>query len=102
MLQLDSEPQGRWRKYPLSQDQTHGANTKKVRRYSVVRACGCTLKSMVISLEGALVGSTYRSNKTQHRDRINLEVAQSLNQVLGGCVDFQYALYDFFGSVDQR
>ena len=60
----------------------------------IVRAGGCTLKGMVFGLEGCLVGCA--SNKAQHRDRINLEVAQSLNQALGRCIDFQHALDEFF------
>ena len=75
---------------------THGANSKKVGRYSVVRSCGCTLKGMVLGLEGCLVGCAHGSNKTQHRDRINLEVTQSLNQTYGRCIDFLHALDEFF------
>ena len=76
---------------------TNGANSKKCGRYSVIRACCSTLKSMVLSLEGCLIWCTYRSNKTQHRNRVNLDVTQSLNQAVGGIIDFQHALYDFFG-----
>ena len=81
---------------------TYGANSKKLRRYSVVRACGCTLKGTVLGLEGCLVGCAYGSNTTQHRDRINFEVTQSFNQALGRCIDFQHALDKFFLGADQR
>ena len=80
---------------------TDGANLKKFRGDGVVRSCCGTLKGMVLSLDGSFVGSTYGSNKTQHRDRINLEVTQSLNQALGRCIDFQHALDEFFLG-DQR
>ena len=68
---------------------------RRLEGISVVRACGCTLKGMVFGLVGCLVGCAYGSNNTQHRDRINLEVTQSLNQALGRCIDFQHALDDF-------
>ena len=45
---------------------TIGTNTKKRRRYSVVRSCCGTLKSMGLGLEGCLIWCSYRSNKTQH------------------------------------
>ena len=80
---------------------TYRASTKKVRRKGVVRCCSCAIKSMVLGLEGCLVGCTYGSNKTQHRNRINLEVTQSLNQALGRCIDFQHSLDDFLGA-DKR
>ena len=51
---------------------TYRANSKKVRRYSVVRACGCTSKSMVFGLDCCLVWCTYGANETQHRNRVNL------------------------------
>ena len=59
---------------------THRANSKKVRKYSVVRSCCGTLKGMVLSLEGCLVGCADGANKTQHRNRVNLVVTQSLAQ----------------------
>ena len=76
---------------------TYGANSKKGRRYSVVRACCCTLKRMVLSLEGRFVRCANGANKTQHRYRIDLELAQSLNQAFGRSSDFQHALDDFSG-----
>ena len=76
---------------------TYGANSKKVRRYSAVRSCSCTMKGMVLGLEGCLVSCAYEANKTQHRNRINLEVAQSLNQALGRRIDVHHALDDFSG-----
>ena len=38
---------------------THRANSQKVRRYSVVRTCSCTLKGMGLCLEGCLVGCAH-------------------------------------------
>ena len=76
---------------------TNGANPKKRRWDSVIRACCSTLKSMVHSLEGCLIWCTSRSNKAQHRNRVNLEVTQSLNQAFGRSIDFQHSLYEFFG-----
>ena len=81
---------------------TNGANPKKRKWISVVRSCCSTLTSMVLGLEGCLVWCTYRSNKTQHRNRVNLEVTQSLNQALGRRIDFQHALYDFVLGADKR
>ena len=54
---------------------THGANSKKARRYSVVPTCSCALKGMGLSLEGRFVRRAYGANETQHRCRIDLEVA---------------------------
>ena len=67
---------------------TYRANTKKVRRKSVVRACCCALKNMVLGL-------TNRSNKDQHRNRVHLEVTQSLNQTFGRSIEFHHALHEF-------
>ena len=67
---------------------TYGANSKKIRLFCVVRTCNCTLKGMVLGLEGCLVGCADGANETQHRNRIDLEVAQSLNQALGRRIDF--------------
>ena len=53
---------------------THRANSMKVRRYSVVRTCSCTLKGMVLSLEGRIVRCAYGANEIQHRYRIDLEL----------------------------
>ena len=76
---------------------TNGANLKKFRGDGVVRSCSGTLKGMVLSLDGSFVGSTFGANETQHRNRVDLEVAQSLNQAFGRSIDFQHSLYDFFG-----
>ena len=67
---------------------TYGANSKKVRRKSVVRSCGCTPKGMILGLEGCLSRCTYRPNKTQHRNRVDLDITQSLNQAFGRSIDF--------------
>ena len=50
---------------------------------------------MVLGLKGCLVRCANGTNITQHRDRINLEVTQSLNQAAGRCIDFQHALDEF-------
>ena len=70
---------------------TYGAKHNKCRWKSVVQACCSTLKSMVLGFEGCLISCTNRSNKTQHRSRVNLEVTHSLNRG----IDFQHTLYDF-------
>ena len=57
---------------------------------------------MGLSLEGRLVRCAYRACETQHRCRIDLEVAQPLDQAFGRCIDFQHALDDFFRGADQR
>ena len=57
---------------------------------------------MVLGLEGRLVGCAYGANKTQHKNRVDLEVAQSLNQAFGRRIDFQHALDDFFRGAVQR
>ena len=69
---------------------------KEVRRCSVVRSCSCTLKGMVLGLEGRFVGCAYGANKNQHRNLIDLEVAQSLNQAFCRSIDFQHVLDEFF------
>ena len=78
------------------------ANSYNRRWYSVVRACCCTLKSMALGLEGCLIRCTYGSDKTQHRNRINLEVTKTLIQALGRSINFQHSLYEFFRSAVQR
>ena len=52
------------------------ANSKKVKRYSVERPCSCTLEGIVLGLDDGYVGSTYEANKTQHGNRIDLEITQ--------------------------
>ena len=76
---------------------TNGTHSKKRRWDSVFWACCSTVKSMVLGLEGCLIWCTNRSNKAQHRNRVNFEVTQSLNQAFGGNIDFQHSLYEFFG-----
>ena len=51
---------------------THGANSKKVRRKSVVRTCSCALKGMGLSLEGRFVRCAYGANETQYGCCIDL------------------------------
>ena len=78
---------------------TDGANPKMRRWNSVVRACCDTLKGLVLGFEGRFVRCAYGASTTQHRDRMNLEVTQSLNETFGRNIDFQHALYDFSGAV---
>ena len=61
---------------------TVGANLDKFRGDSDVRSCSGTLKGIVLSLDGSSVGSTHGANETQHRNRLDLDIAQSLNQAL--------------------
>ena len=57
---------------------------------------------MGLSFESSFVRCAYGANKTQHRYRIDLEVAQSLNQAFGRGIDFQNALDEFFRGAVQR
>ena len=57
---------------------------------------------MFLGLEGRFVRCAYGANKTQHRNRVNLEVAQPLNQALGRGIDFQNTLDEFFRGAVQR
>ena len=50
---------------------------------------------MGLSLEGRFVRCAYGANETQHRNRKDLELAQSLNKAFGKGIDFQYALDEF-------
>ena len=52
---------------------------------------------MSLVLEGGTVGSTYGANEAQHRNRVDLEITQSLNQIFGRSIDFHTALNDFSG-----
>ena len=47
---------------------------------------------MVLGFEGGVVGSTYGANETQHRNRVDFEITQSLNKTLGRSIDFHHAL----------
>ena len=51
---------------------------------------------MGLSLEGCFIRCAYGANKTQHRYRTDLEVAQSLKQAFGRRIDLQRALDKFF------
>ena len=53
---------------------------------------------MVLGFLDGIVGSTYGANEAQHRDRVDLEIIQSLNQTFGRSVDFHHALLIFPGS----
>ena len=81
---------------------TDGAFLKQRGGDSVVRSCCGTLKGMVLGFEGGIVGSTYGANETQHRNRVDLEITQSLNQTFGRSVDFQHALDEFVRDAVQR
>ena len=58
-----------------------GANLEKFSGDNVVRSRSGTQKGIVLSLMEA-VGSTHGANETQHRNRLDLDIAQSLNQAL--------------------
>ena len=76
---------------------TDGANRKKFRGDGVVWSCCGTLKGMGSrALRVASSGCTYRPNKTQHRNRVDLDITQSLNQTFGS-FDFHHALHNFSG-----
>ena len=45
---------------------THGANSKNVRKFCVVRTCCETLNGMGLSLEGRFVKCANRTNEAQH------------------------------------
>ena len=51
---------------------------------------------MGLSLESGFVKCANGANQTQHRYRMDLEVAQSLNQAIGRDIYFSNALDDFF------
>ena len=74
-------------------------NSKSSRQADAMDVHQIRTKAMVLGLEDCLTWRTYRSNKTQHRNRVNLEVTQSLNQTLGRNIDFHHALYEFFSGV---
>ena len=67
---------------------TNRANSKKEWYGPAVVHC----KGMVLSLECRFVTCAYRSNKTQHRDRINIKSHIRLIKALGRGTDFQHAL----------
>ena len=56
-----------------------------------------TLGKLQFEMNVDNIRCTYGSNKTQHRDRINLRVTQSLNQAFGRSIDFHHALDEFPG-----
>ena len=76
---------------------TDRANRKKIGGDSVVRSCCGTLKGMVLGFECCFVRSTYRANESQHRNCVDLDITQSLNQAFGRSIDFHHALNDFSG-----
>ena len=88
--------------YQIRAWSTDGANRKKFRGDGVVRSCCGTLKGMVLGFQGGFIRCTYRPNKTQHRNRVDLDITQSLNQTFGSNIDFQHTLYDFFQGAVQR
>ena len=79
--------------YQIRTKSTDGANPKKRRGDSVVRSCSGALKGMVLSIDGSFVGSTHGANETQHENRLDLEITQSLNQTLGRSINFHHALH---------
>ena len=63
-------------------DVVHAVDTVIV---AIFHSWRCTLyrMGMVLGFEGGIVGSTYGANETQHGNRVDLEVAQPLNQAFG-------------------
>ena len=59
-----------------------GANSKKLRDDSDVRSCSGTLKGMALGFEGGFIWGTHTPNKTQHRNRVDLDITQPLNKTL--------------------
>ena len=75
---------------------TDGADLKQRRGDSVVRSCCGILKGMILCYKGGFVRSTYGANETQHGNRVDLDITQSLNQTFGRSIDFHHALNEFF------
>ena len=74
---------------------TDGANRKKFGGDSVVRSrCGA-LKGMSLGFECGSVRSTYRAHEIQHRNCVDLDITQTLNQTFGRSIDFHDALHEF-------
>ena len=81
---------------------TERAYLKKRRGNSVERSCCGALEGMIIGFEGGFVGGTNRANETQHGNRVDFEITQSLNQTVGRSIDFHHALNEFFRCAFQR
>ena len=81
---------------------TDGAYLKQGGRDSVVRSCRGTLKAMILGCEGGFLRSTNGANETQHGNRVDLEITQSLNQTFGRSIDFHHAVHKFFLGAVQR
>ena len=75
---------------------TDGANRNKFGGDSVVRSCCGARKGMILGFECGFVRSTYRANEIQHRNCVDLDITQSLNQTFGRSIDFHHALHAFF------
>ena len=88
--------------YQIRTKSTDGANRKKFSGDSVAWSCYGTLKGMVFGFEGCLVGSTNGANETQHGNRVDLEITQSLNQTFGRSINFHHALHKIFLGAVQR
>ena len=82
--------------YQIRTQSTDGANRKKFRGYSIVRSCCDTLKGMVLGFEGGFIWCTCRPNKTQRRNRLDLDITQSLNKTFGRSINFHHALHNVF------
>ena len=77
---------------PSPQMEPTSSNEEVIALYG---SCG-TLKGMVLGFESGIVGSTDGANETQHRGRVDLEIALSFNQTFGESVDFHHAMNEFF------
>ena len=60
--------------HQIMSNSTDGANRKKFGGDSVVWSWCGALKGMILGFECGFVGSTYRANETQHRNRMDLEI----------------------------
>ena len=67
-----------------------------------MRSCSGTLNGTVLSIKGRFVGSTYGTNETQHGNRVDLEITQSINQAFGRSIHLQCALHKLFLGAVQR
>ena len=57
---------------------------------------------MTLGFEDSFVGTTYGANETQHGNRVDLDITQSLNQTFGRGIDFHHALHKFFLGAAKR
>ena len=51
---------------------------------------------MFLSQDSSFVGSTHGDNETQHGNRVDLDITESLNKTFGRSINFHHALHKFF------